>query len=701
MPGVYLAPELMDRYALKPGDRLTVLTAGIEHELHVLGRMPSAGGTGLGENLAVMDIAAAQEIFGKVGYLDRIDVIAQGDVGQLADSLDTGLRLTDRTGRKATLEAMLYSFQLNLAAMSLLALFVGIFLIYNFSMFSVLSRREDLSLLLTLGTDNRDLVRAFLAESVLLGAIGSFLGIAFGYSVAWTSIDRVSSTISELYFQVQVQRVDLTWGVVLSGLGVGFFATMLGTAIPAVEVSGTPPILGMKRQTIEDKARALKGWLLLAGGLCFIASVVAGWASRFSVFWGFASAFGVTLAFALCTPAFLAPFTHYAGIALKKGLRALEAFLAARTIGASLSRTSMAVAALAVALAMTIGVDNMIYSFRTSVQSWLDGSLQGDLYISPGTTKWAHPLPDSLIESLRADPRIEALERYSTYEIALKDRPVRLRVIDADVLRQRTTFRFLKGDASRAWEQLGKGDVFVSESLAFRFGLKMADSIVLQSPRGPREFSVAAIVRDYSSDQGTVHMDRAVYEDLWEDPRVQSVAIFLKDAGHADAVRRRIIRDYPGLRRTIVSNARMRDNILVIFDKTFAPTATLKGVSLMVALLGVATALMAILIERSREMTVLGYLGLTPSQLGRINVYQALIMGIAAFVIALLCGVVLTYIIIYAINYRSFGWSIDLRMNPMVFAKSLGLTLLACLASSVYPTYKLIKSQRLSGLDDE
>ncbi len=344
---------------------------------------------------------------------------------------------------------MLSSFQLNLAAMSLLGIFVGTFLIYNFAMFSVLSRREDMSLLLTLGADRNSIVAAFLTESLALATVGSVVGLAFGVLVAWFSIEKVSGTISELYFHVNVQSARLTLPVALSGLGVGFLATLVGTGLPALEVAVTPPILGMKRRSIEDRAHGLKRLLLALAVVCCVVSLVTAWASRFSIFWGFFSAFAMTLAFALFTPGFLSPFTHWLGILLRRSSASVEAFLAARTIRASLSRTSIAVAALTVALSMTIGVDTMIHSFRESVSQWLDGSLQGDLYISPGTTKWAHPLPDSLIRSLQQDPRVQAMERYSTYEVSLRGKPVRLRVLDGSVLERRTAYQFLQGARGR------------------------------------------------------------------------------------------------------------------------------------------------------------------------------------------------------------------------------------------------------------
>ena len=699
-PAVYLTKKFMSRHNLRPGDTLTALTAGFQKKLQVLGALPDSAETGQGDNLAVLDISAAQDIFGRAGRLDRIDVVVSGDSREFGKDLPVDLKLTDAASRKSTLQAMLYSFQLNLAAMSLLALFVGVFLIYNFSMFSVLSRREDMSLLLTLGSDRRELVGAFMAESLVLGVVGSLAGIAFGYLMARFSIDKVSSTISDLYFYVNVESVRLTTPIVLVGIGVGLCATLTGTALPALETAFTPPIMGMKRRSIEDRAQGIKGLLFVSGLICFVASLAAAWASRFSIFWGFASAFGMTLAFAFFTPSIVSPLAHYLGIGLKLTIGSLEAFLAARTIRASLSRTSIAVAALAVALSMTIGVDTMIHSFRESVAAWLDGSLQGDLYIAPSTTKWDHPLPQSLIEALEKDPRIEDVELYSTYEIYLADKPVRLRVIDSSVLQKHSRFHFVVGGKG-AWDKLKRGGVFISESLGYHFGLSVGDRLELVTPEGKRTFPVVSIVRDYSSDQGAIQIDRPLYERLWKDDRVQSVALFLRPGASAEEVRKSIIDQFHSLDRTIVSNVQMKNDALKIFDKTFAPTSTLKGVSLLVALLGIATALTAILMERSREMKVLGYLGLTPRQLGRINIYQAMIMGLLSFIISVVCGVILTYIIIYAINFRSFGWSVDIFVDPWVFGKTFVLTGIACLAASLYPTYKFIGTQAAARLEEE
>lgn len=699
-PSAFLSADLMDRYELKAGDTLTVLSAGVEKKLTIAGAMPDSSAAVGGEDLAVMDIAAAQDVFGRTGELERIDLIVSGDPSRLKERLPEDVKLTDANERKNTLRSMLYSFQLNLAAMSMLGIFVGTFLIYNFAMFSVLSRREDMSLLLTLGSDRSSMVTAFLAESLVLGAVGSLAGLGFGVVVAWFSIAKVSGTISDLYFHVHVTSAPLTLSVALSGLAVGFLATMAGIALPALEVAVTPPVMGMKRRSIEDRTHSLKEYLFVAALVCAAVSLITAWASRFSIFWGFFSAFAMTLAFALLTPGFLSRFTHGLGIALRRMSASVEVFLAARTIRASLSRTSIAVAALTVALSMTIGVDTMIHSFRESVSQWLDGSLEGDLYISPGTTKWAHPLPETLVNSLKHDPRVQAMERYSTYEINLDDRPVRLRVLDGAVLERRTSYHFLQG-ADGAWQGLQDGKVFISESLAFRSGLKVGDTLKLATPKGDRSFPVTAIVRDYSSDQGTIQMDRKVYERIWHDPRIQSLALFLKPGVSANEVRKELAARFQGLERTIVSNVRMKQDILKIFDKTFAPTATLKGVSLLVALLGVATALMAILMERSRDMKVLEYLGLTPRELGRMNIYEALIMGLAACLLSAVCGLILSLIIIFSINYRSFGWSVDVHVNAWVFFKTFALTGLACLAASLYPTFRLTGTSSPRALEDE
>ena len=273
-------------------------------------------------------------------------------------------------------------------------------------------------------------------------------------------------------------------------------------------------------------------------------------------------------------------------------------------------------------------------------------------------------------------------------------------MIDAATLSHRARFTFLKG-ARGAWDKMEEGEVFISESLGYRFGLHVGDNLQLSTPRGPKSFRVAAMVRDYSSDQGTIQIARRVYQRIWKDSSVQSLALFLKPGVSVSQVRQSIVSRFPGLDKTMASNAKMRSGILAIFDKTFAPTATLKGVSLLVALLGVATALMAILIERSREMMVLKYLGLSPRNAAKINVYQALLMGLAAFMISVVCGLILAYIIIDSINYRSFGWSVDVYLNPWIFIKTLALTTAACLASSLYPTYKTARSETAESLSEE
>ncbi len=698
-PGVYVSESLSKRYGLAKGDTLTALPAGVKRKLQILGTIPTTGVGEYDENLALVDISTAQDVFGREGYLDRIDLITTAGREELAKDLPSGLRVIDANDRKSTLKAMLYSFQLNLAAMSLLALFVGVFLIYNFSMFSVLSRRQDMSLLMTLGADRRRLVTAFIVESLIFGLGGGLLGLLFGTLVAKISIGRVSATITDIYFYVNVADVRLNTPVVLLGLAVGFIATLIGSLLPTLEVALTPPVLGMKRQSIEDRARSVKGLLFGAGLVLLVGSVIAAWASKYHIVWGFVAAFGVTTAFALFTPAVLTVFSQRGGPFLKKLLHSLEVFLAARTIQASLSRTGIAVAALATALSMTIGVDTMIHSFRLSVESWLAGSLHGDLYISPATTKWSHPLPDELIHMLDNDPQIEAVEKYATYEMYLEDKPVKLRIVDANVLEGRVEYIFLKSNP-RPWKRLRDGGVFISESLGFKFKLNLGDKVTLSSPQGPLSFPIVGITRDYSSDQGTIQMHRGVYQNAWNDSRVQSVALFLKPGVSQDEIRSKISTSFPGLGRAIVSNEKMKKTVLIIFDKTFAPTATLKGVSLLVALLGVAGALTAILIERSKDMATLGFLGLTPGQIGKMNVYQAVLMGVVSFLISCVCGLALTIVIIEAINYRSFGWSIDIHLNPWIFAKAFVVTIGACLLAAVYPTYKVMRS-RTAGMPRE
>ena len=174
------------------------------------------------------------------------------------------------------------------------------------------------------------------------------------------------------------------------------------------------------------------------------------------------------------------------------------------------------------------------------------------------------------------DPNVEAVERYATYDIYLDGKPVKLRVVDGAVLEHHSRFHFLKGGKG-AWDALKAGGVFISESLGYRFGMDVGQSVQLTTPEGKSSFPIVSVIRDYSSDQGTLHIDRAVYERIWKDHRVQSAALFLKPGASADAVRRSIVAQFPGLDRTIASNTRMKEDILIIFDKTFATHCDVEG----------------------------------------------------------------------------------------------------------------------------
>ena len=455
-----------------------------------------------------------------------------------------------------------------------------------------------MSLLLTLGSDRRDLVGAFLVESLVLGVAGSLAGIVFGYLMARFSIDKVSSTISELYFYVNVESIRLTTPVILIGLGVGFSATLIGTALPALEAAFTPPILGMKRRSIEDRAHGIKGLLFVSGLICFVAALA--YRVGLTVFHILGICFGIRDDAGFCifhtinSVSVHALFRHW----VEAGNR-LVGRIPCRQNNSSITEPNQYSGGRARGSAFhdhrrgyyDTQFPRIGRGLARRISAGRSVHISCNHQVGPPTSAG----PDRDIGE--GQPRVDAVERYSAYDIYLANKPVRLRVVDGSVLQRHSRFHFIAGGKS-AWDNLKKGGVFISESLGYRFGLGVGDKVVLATPEGKRSFPVVSIVRDYSSDQGAIQIDRELYERLWKDDRVQSVALFLRPGASAEEVRKSIVDQFPSLDRTIVSNAQMKDDALRIFDKTFAPTSTLKGVSLLVALLGIATALTAILMER-------------------------------------------------------------------------------------------------------
>jgi putative ABC transport system permease protein len=614
---------------------------------------------------------------------------------------------------------MTRAFRLNLTALSLLALVCGMFLIYNTMTFAVVQRRTLFGTLRALGVTRREILATVAAEAVAVGILGTLLGLGAGVLLGNGLVRLVTRTINDLYFVLSVRELALDPLAFATGAALGLGATLGAALRPAFEATTAPPRTALSRAALETRARhgvsrsALSGSLLgLAGGAVLALSD--------GLLPAFGGLFAVILGCALLVPAATVGLMALARRPAEALLGVLGK-MAARGVVAALSRTGVAVAALAIAVSVAVGVGVMISSFRGTLVDWLDLTLRADVYVrppGPDRRPGSRPLDPVALRAIRETPGVAGVDLLRRTEVRVVDvagdrtSEERRRAAvqpPASLLafrlgdRGRSSFRMKEGRPERAWDALASSDaVLVSEPFATLRGVGPGDRIALLTPRGPHDFNVAGVYFDYASDQGAVLMDLATYRRLWQDRSVSGVSVYAAQGVDADdlaATLRR--RTAPTQALLVRSNRALRELSLEIFDRTFVVTDVLRLLAGLVAFIGVLSALMALELERSRELGVLRANGLTPGQVWKLVTSETGLMGLAAGLLSIPVGLVLAAIMIYVINRRSFGWTLVMELPPGVLLEALALALGAALLAGLYPAWRMSRVSPAAALREE
>jgi putative ABC transport system permease protein len=356
------------------------------------------------------------------------------------------------------------------------------------------------------------------------------------------------------------------------------------------------------------------------------------------------------------------------------------------------ARTGVAVAALMVAVSVTIGVTTMIASFRATVTEWLALALRADIYVG-GATAGAGSAP-TLDPSLRARvaavPGVAAVESLRVVEVDSPRGPIQVAVTDASSARDERLYRVARGAAGDAWARVQAGAVLASEPLAARLGLpEQGGRVVLETDHGPRAFDVAGVYYDYSTERGTLLMARATYDAAFDDRALTSLALDVRPGSDPSEVAEAVRAELGESALQVTLNASLRRTALRIFDRTFAVTQALRVLAVVVAFIGVWSALMALHVERTREFATLSALGLLPGQLWRLAWIESGLLGLVAGLLSWPTGALLAAILVEVINVRSFGWTLGLRFEPRVFVEALAVSVSAALLAAVYPLRRL------------
>jgi putative ABC transport system permease protein len=696
---------MAQRLGLGEGDKLNLEIAGKRRQAELAGQFDSDNPAAR-EGLLLADIAVAQELLGRQGWLDRIDLMLnEAQAKALKDALPQGLRLERSATRNASTVRMTEAFQINLTAMSLLALLVGGFIIYNTMTFSVLQRRPLFGHLRVLGVTRGELFRLIIGESLLLGLIGTLLGLLAGSAIAAFLVGLVTRTINDLYFTLNLSRLFISPEVLLKGVLLGLGATLIASLFPAVEAARSEPRDVQRRTQLEGRMSRLFPWLALAGLALMGLSLLAIRLPSQSLLLAFAALFLLILGFSLTVPRLLSLSTHLLEPLLNR-LSPPIGRLALRGLSRSLSRTGPAVAALTVAISATVGVGVMISSFRDTVNLWLQQTLTSDIYISAPSgvsNRAGGALDPAILPRLEKLAGISAISRGRSVRIDSQQGEVELLAIKMASHSYRG-FNFKGETLPRLWPRFDAGElILVSEPYAYRHQLRVGQTLALFTAEGWRDFTVGAVFFDYGTDQGKLVMQQTSYAAHWHDPDYSALGILLHDPTQAAAVMAEIRHALKGIEKNFLLRATgdIRQHSLAVFDRTFAVTRVLRLLSIGVAFIGILSALLSLHLERVKEHAVLRATGATPRQMLGLVTLQSALLGLIAGVFALPLGLLMSDILIHAVNLRSFGWTLQTSLPPRVLLEALFLAVLAALLAGLYPAWRVARAQPADALREE
>ena len=710
-PRTVLIPYVTaDRMEIAEGDTITVSIAGLETQVKVIGYAGQENDTKL-DGFLVADISTGQELLEKTGIIDNISLVIGEDdkdiVTAIENWLPEGMTLTSTAAGNASTLNMTNAFRTNLTAMSMLALLVGMFLIYNTMTFSVLQRRGLLGSLRVLGATRREIFSEVLIEAFIISLIGTGIGVLMGIGLGQGMVKLVAGTIDSLYFTLTVTTFEISSGIFIKGVLLGVITSLVASFIPAFEAAASRPQIVRFRSVIESLAQKLLPKITLTGLGMIVLSVVILFLSDRSLIAGFASLFLLVIGFALCVPVIAELISKYLGLFMSKvGSKTSVLYKMAVTgIAGSISRTGTAIAAMVVAVSVVIGMGIMIDSFRTTVQLWMYQAIQGDVYINTmeNVSSTAEtPLPQELVDQIVALQGIEATKGLKTVFLVTDYGTLETDVI-TPVEQCRTEYQLKSGNDIPAWEALENGEaVYISEPLAYKHGLSVGDTITFTTEQGKQEYAISGIYYDYSSDAGKVIMAQSVYMRYWHDDTIASLGLYLENAGDKDAVMtavKTIVADTAGI--TVTDSATIRGNVLDLFDRTFLITRVLEFLAIIVAFIGILSALMAYQLEKIKELGILRAAGVTPRQIWSMTALQTGLMGAISGILAIPLGVFMSIILIQTINIRSFGWSIQMTVGAGTIIEALAIAIVASLLASVYPSWKISKTSPAEALREE
>jgi putative ABC transport system permease protein len=702
---IALTESFSRRLSLPVGATVSLLTSKGKLDFTVRALLKEQGtATVFGGSFALLDLPVAQRTFGKDGKLDLVDLTIEE--GENVESVQQRLRKrlqgsaeVERPSKRGEqIELLLTSFRVGLFFVSLIALFVGFFLIYNTVSVSVIQRRKEIGTLRCLGIKRSELLCLIITEALLLALAGSVIGALLGWVLARAALVAVGETVGNLFSLMDLSGGDFTireLGLALSsGVAVAVFAALH----PAWEAVHVSPLENVRQTAWQPAGRGNKSWPNRVALLCFVTSpallliapTVTGAVAKFSV--GVIGMLIFLLGLAACCPAiitFIVRRFQRSTLSLPK-LSWVELRLASDSLMRNPIRSGITVATMVISLAAIFTIASFVNSVRGSLLAWVDQMVTADLIVSSGARTAGPknvPLREDLLPELQKIPGIQVIDLYRLIRSTYQGKPILIESFSARDSASVRTLPMAEGDGNRALREMAdaKG-VIVSESFRNKFGTRTSDQLELVTPSGIISFPVLGVYIDYSSDSGSVLLDRALYKKYWQDDLLDAFDLWLAPGADQRQIIETIKQRHGERYQLFIStHSELRDAVVKIMEQSFVVNYAVEIVAVVVAIFSVINTLLASVLDRTREIGVLRAIGATQAQVRRSVIAEAAWMGLIGGLLGLFAGTVMAYHHVVYNTKQLTGWTFQFYYPYDVAALSIIAAVTLCILAGFAP----------------
>lgn len=679
---VWLSPAAAQALGLGVGDTLEIQVALDAVPLRVAGLLPAGE---FRQPLGMLDIGTAQWRLDRVGRLDRVDLrLAPGaDPAAVQDAvralLPPGVRLTTPGEASDDAVRLTRAYRSNLTALALVALFTGGFLVYATQSLAVARRRREIALLHAMGMTVREQLAAALLSGGLVGTLGAVLGVVLGILVARAGLAAFGADLGAGYFRGVAPELVVRPLEVAAFLALGVAAALVATLGPAREAASVPAAAALKAGDEAPLAARRHGRVAL------VLVLLAGGALLLPPLEGIALPGYAAIACLLLAAVFLAPtLSHLAfGRLPSSGPAWLQ--IATAQLRGTARRSTVSIAAVLVSFSLMVAMAIMVYSFRNSLDAWMQRILPADLYVragSAGLTSFLDEPAQAVIRSVDGVARVDFV-RFQDVAMPGSGLPVTVIARPIDEAGADRVLPIRRRDASPA--PADTVPVWASEAALDLRGWDVGTVIELPLGGETVRASVRGLWRDYERPGGSVVMPRDVFVRYTGDTRATTSALWLQPGADADAVAARIqeaLQSRGGEYQVAVPRE-IRRLSLRVFDRTFAVTYLLEAVAVLIGLFGISASTSSQVLARRGEFGMLRHLGVTRREIGRMLAVEGAALGAVGVLTGLVMGGIVSLILIYVVNRQSFHWTMDVHVPWGLLAVLSGVLVAAAALTSV------------------